>query len=415
MMRSFSKGRSVRFCRKQIEPAIDLKRVRADNFCVDVTGDIGRQFGFAGCSWASDKERALHPITPGRFLFLAGRLNDLGEAARVKAGPADEGAVDVRLAYEFARVLWFDAAAVLNTHTLGGRIVSHFAQSVTYKSMGFLRLLWRSVAPGANRPDRLVRDHCFLQFLWAQTSETAAQLDCQYFFNVSFVALLESFADANNRTQCCVVRCADFPIDDFIGLAKQGAAFAVPKHDVMHKQVAQKCSADLACKRPILFPIHVLRTDLDVLCIPKRFGHFCNCRKRRNDYHFNIGDFAYVPKQQRLHKSRRFSLRHVHLPVGGHYFLTHQFLSVSAATPGSSLPSSNSSEAPPPVEINVILSARPACLTAVTESPPPIIVVAPDCAIASAIAIVPSPNSGISKTPMGPFHKIVSALAISSW
>src|SRR5207249_11377704 len=90
MMRSFSKGRSVRFCRKQIEPAIDLKRVRADNFCVDVTGDIGRQFGFAGCSWASDKERALHPITPSRLLFLAGRLNDLGEAARVKAGPADE-------------------------------------------------------------------------------------------------------------------------------------------------------------------------------------------------------------------------------------------------------------------------------------------------------------------------------------
>src|SRR6266496_4088196 len=231
MMRSFSKGRSVRFCRKQIELAIDLKRVRADNFCVDVTGDIGRQLGFAGCSWASDKERALHPITPGRFLFLAGRLNDLGEAARVKAGPADEGAVDVRLAHEFARVLWFDAAAVLNTDSFGCRVVSHIVQSVTYKSVRFLRLLWRSVAPGANRPDRLVGDHCFLQFLWAQTGETAAQLDCQYFFNVAFVALFERFADANDRTECRRKRCAHLPIHDFIGLAEEGAAFAVPKHD----------------------------------------------------------------------------------------------------------------------------------------------------------------------------------------
>ena len=36
------------------------------------------------------------------------------------------------------------------------------------------------------------------------------------------------------------------------------------------------------------------------------------------------------------------------------------FLSVSASTPGSFLPSRNSSEAPPPVEMWVILSATPA-------------------------------------------------------
>src|SRR5439155_19257634 len=75
-----------------------------------------------------------------------------------------------------------------------------------------------------------------------------------------------------------------------------------------------------------------------------------------------------------------------------HHFFAHRYFSLNAATPGSSLPSSNSSDAPPPVEMKVILSASPACLTAVTESPPPMMVVAPDCAIASAIAIVPSPN-----------------------
>ncbi len=54
------------------------------------------------------------------LLFTRG-FDDLGEAARVEAGATDEGAVDVRLAHEFAGVLWFDAAAVLNPHSLGCR------------------------------------------------------------------------------------------------------------------------------------------------------------------------------------------------------------------------------------------------------------------------------------------------------
>ena len=52
-----------------------------------------------------------------------------------------------------------------------------------------------------------------------------------------------------------------------------------------------------------------------------------------------------------------------------------QALSVSAATPGSTWPPRNSSDAPPPVEMCVILSATPALLIAAIESPPPTIVV----------------------------------------
>src|SRR5204863_3043928 len=131
------------------------------------------------------------------------------------------------------------------------------------------------------------------------------------------------------------------------------------------------------------------------------------------DHDFDIGDIAQVEKE-RLDESRRLRLSHIHLPIGCDDFLAHYFLSVNAATPGNSLPSSNSSDAPPPVELNVILSASPACFTAVTEPPPPIMVVAFECARASAIAMVPVANAGISKTPTGPFHRIVFALAISS-
>ena len=59
------------------------------------------------------------------------------------------------------------------------------------------------------------------------------------------------------------------------------------------------------------------------------------------------------------------------------------------ATPGSSLPSRNSSEAPPPVEMWVILSAKPNFSTAAALSPPPTIVTAPLSAMARAMARVP--------------------------
>src|SRR6266404_5218252 len=91
------------------------------------------------------------------------------------------------------------------------------------------------------------------------------------------------------------------------------------------------------------------------------------------------------------------------------------FLSVSASTPGSFFPARNSSEAPPPVEMWVILSATPAACTADTESPPPTIEVAPTFpATARAILNVPLAKGATSNTPMGPFHTMVRAWAIAS-
>src|SRR3984893_5246586 len=123
--------------------------------------------------------------------------------------------------------------------------------------------------------------------------------------------------------------------------------------------------------------MHILRTDLYVLRLAERFRHFRDGGERRNDDDFDIGDVAEVD-EQRLNECSRLGLRHVHLPIGGYDFLSHEsinhgdheghegwrksntnlralrgYLSVKAATPGSSLPSSSSSDATPPVEINV--------------------------------------------------------------
>ena len=78
------------------------------------------------------------------------------------------------------------------------------------------------------------------------------------------------------------------------------------------------------------------------------------------------------------------------------------------------MPSKNSKEAPPPVEICVILSSNPAFFTAAAESPPPIIVFASIVANNLAIAFVPTENCGNSNSPSGPFQITVFAFLISS-
>mmetsp|Transcript_2575 Transcript_2575/g.3736 ORF Transcript_2575/g.3736 Transcript_2575/m.3736 type:complete len:232 (-) Transcript_2575:611-1306(-) len=71
----------------------------------------------------------------------------------------------------------------------------------------------------------------------------------------------------------------------------------------------------------------------------------------------------------------------------------------------------SSREAPPPVEMWDISPARPLCSQAATESPPPMMVMAPFSLVRSArmstIPKVPLLKASNSKTPMGPFMMTV--------
>src|SRR5262249_25638821 len=88
-------------------------------------------------------------------------------------------------------------------------------------------------------------------------------------------------------------------------------------------------------------------------------------------------------------------------------FLRHQTRSTS--TPGSVAPEMNSNDAPPPVEMWLILSAKPDSSTASTDSPPPTTETASLSATARAMAIVPLANASFSNTPIGPFQKMIRA------
>mmetsp|Transcript_96630 Transcript_96630/g.255214 ORF Transcript_96630/g.255214 Transcript_96630/m.255214 type:complete len:209 (+) Transcript_96630:89-715(+) len=84
--------------------------------------------------------------------------------------------------------------------------------------------------------------------------------------------------------------------------------------------------------------------------------------------------------------------------------------SSSVATPGRTLPSSSSRDAPPPVLQCVTLSSVSYFLHAVAVSPPPMTVMTPAAVAwttASMSFFVPASNLDISNTPIGPFHRMV--------
>lgn len=114
---------------------------------------------------------------------------------------------------------------------------------------------------------------------------------------------------------------------------------------------------------PVEFKIfrHVPGTVVD----PKRFNP--KNLEAVELHHDEMGDYFIIPAHS---YGLGVSLERLR-PEGGTY------ASVRAAMPGSTLPSNSSRLAPPPVEIWVILSARPTFSTAATESPPPMMVVAP--------------------------------------
>ena len=60
MMWRFRERRSIRFCRQDVEPVINLKRIRADNLRANFLCDIGCQLGFSGRRGTDDKKNSFH-------------------------------------------------------------------------------------------------------------------------------------------------------------------------------------------------------------------------------------------------------------------------------------------------------------------------------------------------------------------
>ena len=156
--------------------------------------------------------------------------------------------------------------------------------------MRFLRLFRGCVPAGADRPNRFVSNHRLTQFSGGQISQAAAQLQRQNLFHVPSLALLERLSDAHDRAQARFMGSAGFAIHDFIGLAKHRATLTVANHDITNKKIAQHRGTDFASEGAAPLPMHVLRTNFNILRFSQRFIHFCDRGEGRRNHHFDGGD-----------------------------------------------------------------------------------------------------------------------------
>ena len=103
-------------------------------------------------------------------------LTTLGLPELIATTDDDYVAINVRLAHESARIVRLHASAILDSDFIRRRFIGNLLQGFPDESMRFLRLLRRRGATGPDRPDRLVSDHGFSQFLSVEAGQATAQL-----------------------------------------------------------------------------------------------------------------------------------------------------------------------------------------------------------------------------------------------
>ena len=177
-------------------------------------------------------------------------------------------------------------------------------------------------------------------------------------------------------------------------------------------ELEQHRRRDLAGERALVLPVHVLRGDRDsVRPAPARRRRARRTAGRPRRRRRRARQRSRRPRQNAAVSARRL----VHLPVAGDQHQAPPSAAGIAATPGSSLPSSSSSaraaagrDPGDPVGEAELLQ-RPDRVGAADDR-----VRVGARATAAATAFVPSAKRGHSKTPIGPFQKIVFAVAIRS-
>src|SRR5215470_3098351 len=336
-------------------------------------------------------------------------LHDGHETLRVEARPADERAVDLTLRQQRLHVVGLHAAAVQNPRTLGDFLGRELRQEPAHVPVDLGRLLRRGVHSGPDGPHRLVRDDDAGDGGRVQPGQACAQLTFDRRKRQALASLLRRLADAEHRSETERERAVHLLVDQLVGLAHLSPPLGVPGEHAATSELDEHRRGDLTRVRARPFMVAVLAAEADGGAV-NDLAHRGERGERRTQH-----DVDALEPLEAVANARGewpcFRERADHLPVADDERRAHQAASVRAATPGSVRPSRNSRKAPPAVEMYPILSLTPAALTAAIVSPPPITLNAGAPATARATATVPAANGGFSKTPIGPFHTIVLAVA----
>src|SRR5919198_750455 len=356
-----------------------------------------------------------------RSWFTATPLSVLtgeGELLGVQAGPADQGAVDLGVSHEIPDVPRLDAAPVLDPDPGPGPFPEHRSHGPADQSDHLTGVGGLGVPPGPDGPDRLVGDHHRSGPLGRESPERRPDLPDHLVLRAPGIALLQTLPHAQDRDHVLREHRPDLLGDGLVRFPEVRSALRVPHDDVSTLQCGQHRRGDLARERALLLPVDVLSSQSVGKPVPLQ-EDLDAAEGREGGAHDHLDVLRVLPVQQvgeLLDGLDGLQVRLVHLPVGRDdrpaAGLRHQAFSMRTATPGSSRPSRNSSEAPPPVDRWSTASTRSNLRSAARLSPPPTTVYPPHPATARATPLVPAEKGSSSKTPIGPFHRAVLASAM---
>src|SRR5712664_960231 len=283
------------------------------------------------------------PYMRGARYLGDGGAHKLRPATWIERRSADEHTVQLRLCQQLSRIFQVHAAAIENEKRRdGGSIV---LQPTTNCAVHFGGVLWRRVASCADCPNGLVRDrHATLGRVSGECRLELAGNDRQ---RLARLALRQCLTDAQEGLQIGGQRCGELFARLLVGFPKHVPTLGMADQCHASAGLRGEGSRDGAGKRALRFPVDVLRTDQDIP-VP---GDILRDRLERNSgwekpHRPLVGNLA--RRKERAQVLPRLGGPHIHLPVRGENQASHA--SSSAATPGNSFPSKNSSDAPPPVE-----------------------------------------------------------------
>ena len=240
---------------------------------------------------------------------------------------------------------------------------------------------------GADGPDGLVGDDHAAHLALSQASQSDLHLIGDQLLGDVQLALLQALAHAHDGTQTGLQGGVDLLVDGQVGLVVVLTALGVADDDVLGAHFLEHLHGDLTGESTGGLVVAVLAADGQAGVLEQLHGAG-DVHSGNTQHHFAPLVLAQLGLDG-LGVGAGLGQGLVHLPVAGDDGLTifqvhkiessflykcggvrgsplHKwdaiwgdYLSSRQATPGSSLPSRNSREAPPPVEMWVILSAKP--------------------------------------------------------
>src|SRR5215813_9798217 len=141
------------------------------------------------------------PSLTRRFSTRRGhrRLHDGGKVTGLEAGTTHQGSIHVRLAHQLRGVVRLHRATVLDANLFGDLAAEQAGELLADVSVDLLRLVAGSVAPGTDRPHRLVRNNETRRLSAVETRQRSRQLARHHFQRLPTFALGKRLADADDR------------------------------------------------------------------------------------------------------------------------------------------------------------------------------------------------------------------------